>query len=162
MPLAAADLADLIDRHATPLALWVAGRCSDADDVVQEAFCRLAASEPPPEQPVAWLYRVARNLAFNQRLSQQRRETRHEQIARPESYHADPAAGLIAADAIEAINQLPPDDREVLVARIWGQLTFEAIGELCEISTATASRRYQRALEQLRRQFNHVEPSTTK
>ena len=40
--------------------------------------------------------------------------------------------------------------REVLVARIWGQLSFEEIAGLCHISAATAWRRYQAALDALR------------
>lgn len=162
MPLAADVIAALIDRHAAPLALWIAGRCNDADDVVQEAFCRLAASDSLPEQPAAWLYRVARNLAINQRLSHQRRIRRHEAKAKPESYSVDPAKGLIAADALAALSQLDNDLREVIVARIWGQLTFDGIAQLLEISTATASRRYQRALEQIRRKLNDVKPSLSK
>lgn len=40
--------------------------------------------------------------------------------------------------------------REVLVARIWGELPFEEIGNLCGISTATAFRRYEAALKAMR------------
>jgi len=54
-------------------------------------------------------------------------------------------------ETMNAVLQLEEPFREVLTARIWGQLSFEEIGDLCHISTATASRRYQSALEHLRK-----------
>ena len=130
-----------------------------AEDVVQEAFCRLAVQDPPPEQPVAWLYRVVRNLAETQRLSGRRRRFREKQVAAGESVNADPAERLSVDEAVNAVMQLDAPLREVVTARIWGQLTFEEIGVLCNISTATASRRYRNALEQLRKLMSVPCPS---
>ena len=69
MPIDAVQLAKLIESQAASLRLWVRGRCASGEDVVQEAFCKLATEEPPPENQVAWLYRVCRNLAEKQRLA---------------------------------------------------------------------------------------------
>jgi RNA polymerase sigma-70 factor (ECF subfamily) len=154
MRYSAEQLAALVDRHAVPLQLWVGRRCLAADDVVQEAFCRLAVADPPPEQPVAWLYRVARNLAENQRVSSRRRRNREKQAAVPEASQNDPTEPLVVDEVLDAVLQLDDSFREVVTARIWGQLTFEEIGGLCEISTATASRRYRDALVQLRKLLN--------
>jgi RNA polymerase sigma factor (sigma-70 family) len=149
MPLAAAELAGLIRAHAATLRLWVRGRCNAPDDVVQEAFCRLAVENPPPDNAVAWLYRVCRNLAENERRSAQRRRKREEITARSESSSggSDP---LELAETLAAVEQLEPELRDVLVARIWGQLSLEQIAQLCGISTSTAFRRYEAALRQLR------------
>lgn len=122
-----------------------------AEDVVQEAFCRLATADPPPDQPAAWLYRVARNLAENDRKSRQRRRNREQNVAVSEASHADPAEQLHAAEVLEAVSQLDDLLCDVLTARIWGQLTFDEIGDLCDISAATASRRYRDALVELRK-----------
>lgn len=151
MPLSAEEIAALVERHAVPLQIWVGRRCLGAEDVVQEAFCRLAVLEPPPEQRVAWLYRVVRNLAENQRVSSRRRRSREKQVAATEAFHDDPAEQLLADEVPNAVLQLDDPFREVVTARIWGQLTFEEIGGLCGISTATASRRYRDALDQLRK-----------
>ena len=48
----------------------------------------------------------------------------------------------------------------MVTARIRGQLTFGEIGGLCGISEATASRRYQDALDQLRKQMGVSCPTT--
>jgi RNA polymerase sigma-70 factor (ECF subfamily) len=149
MPLSAEQIAALIERHSVPLQIWLGGRCSGADDVVQDVFCRLATLEPPPGRIVAWLYRAARNLAQNQRVAGRRRQAREQRVASAEAVHDDPLERLIADEILTSVLRLDDSLREVVTARIWGQLTFEEIGTLCGISTATASRRYRDALEQL-------------
>ncbi len=151
MPFSADQIAAIVERHAVPLQLWVGRNGVTAEDVVQEAFCRLAALDPPPDQPIAWLYRVVRNLAETQRLSSRRRRSREKQVAAAESVNTDPSERLHVDEAVNAVMQLDDPLREVLTDRIWGQLTFDEIGVLCKISTATASRRYRNALEQLRK-----------
>src|SRR5688572_5994708 len=137
MPIDAVQLVKLIESQAASLRLWVRGRCASGDDVVQEAFCRLAALEPPPDNQVAWLYRVCRNLAEKQRLADKRRRDREQAQARPEvvaSVQTDP---LELAETLAAVESLDAELREVVVARVWGQLSLEEIGRLCGISTAT-------------------------
>ena len=150
MPLDAVTLVELIDTHAASLQLWVRPRCASCEDVVQEAFCRLARQEPPPENPVAWLYRVCRNLAERQRISDERRQEREQSRARAEIAARDSADPLEVAETLAAVEKLDEKLRDVLVARIWGQLPFEEIGKLCGVSTATAFRRYEEALKALR------------
>jgi RNA polymerase sigma factor (sigma-70 family) len=149
MPLSAEQIAALIERHAVPLQIWLGRRCPGADDVVQDVFCRLAILEPPPGRIVAWLYRAARNLAQNQRVAGRRRQAREQRAASAESVRDDPLERLIADEVLTSVLRLDDPLREVVTARIWGQLTFGEIGTLCGISTATASRRYRDALEQL-------------
>jgi RNA polymerase sigma factor (sigma-70 family) len=150
MPLDSAQLAKLIDCQAASLHLWLRSRCSSCEDVVQEAFCRLAVQEPPPDNPVAWLFRVCRNLAERQRLSDTRRREREQARARSEAAPGRCTDGLELAEAFAAVEALDEELREVLVARIWGQLSLEEIGKLFGISTTTAFRRYEAALETLR------------
>lgn len=157
MPLDALSLAQLIQSQAASLRLWIASRCSAPEDVVQEAFCRLAAAEPPPDQPVAWLYRVCRNLAERQRTSDERRQRREAARAPAEATHCDPTEALQQAELVAAVEGLPAELREVVIARVWGQLSLEEVGWLCQISTATACRRYAAALDRLRKQLDPVE-----
>ena len=150
MPLDAAELGTLIANHAASLQLWIRSRCAASEDIVQEAFCRLATQEPPPENAVAWLYRVCRNLAERQRLADQRRTRREQDRARPVGNISQPSDSLELQETLAAVELLSEDLREVLVARVWGQLSLEEVGRLCGISTATAFRRYEAALKELR------------
>ena len=49
-----------------------------------------------------------------------------------------------------ALRELPEEQREVLVMKIWGGLTFAQVGEALAISANTAGSRYRYALERLR------------
>ena len=150
MPLGAAELTVLIDRHAAPLRLWAGQSCFDPDDAVQQAFCRLATLDATPDRPVAWLYTTVRNNAISQFRSRARRQRVEQRAAVPERQDDQPAAGLMAVELVREVEQLDDRLREVLVARIWGELTLEEIATLCGISPSTACRHYQSALEQLR------------
>jgi RNA polymerase sigma-70 factor (ECF subfamily) len=150
MPLDAVELTELIESQAVCLQLWVRSRCAAWEDVVQEAFCRLAVQEPPPDKPVSWLYRVCRNLAEKQRLSDHRRRQRERTHAKSEVTSNDGPDSQDVEDILAAVEMLSTDRREVLVARIWGQLSLEEIGALCGISASTAFRRYEAALKELR------------
>ena len=57
-------LASLFDAHAAALALYARQWCDGPEDIVQEAFVKLARQRPPPDRAVPWLYRVVRNGAI--------------------------------------------------------------------------------------------------
>lgn len=162
MKLSSDDLARLIDDQGAALVMWAAARCDAAEDVVQEAFCRLATEDPPPVNCVAWLYTVCRNLGENERLRSRRQSIRERATSRTVAVFERPEASLERQELIEAVKRIDHDLREVLIARIWGQLGFEEIGKTCGISTASAFRRYEAALVALRSQLslderkNHV------
>ncbi|MGQ0635382.1 MAG: RNA polymerase sigma factor [Planctomycetaceae bacterium] len=153
MPLSPAELAALIDRHAAPLRLWAGRATRSSEDAVQEAFCRLATLDPPPDRPAAWLYRAVRNVALAQARSEGRRRARERQASAEEAYARDPAERLFGAEAVAALAELDEALQRVLVARIWGELTLEEIAELCNISATTAFRHYRAALVQLRKKL---------
>ena len=61
---------------------------------------------------------------------------------------------LILFDQVAAaIDLLPREQREVLVMKIWNELTFAEIGEALEISQNTAASRYRYALASLKKNF---------
>ena len=73
-------LGRLVDRHAAALELFARQWCDTPEDVVQEAFVKLASARTPPENPSAWLFRVVRNGALNAAQAARRRR-RHESEA---------------------------------------------------------------------------------
>ncbi len=79
-----------------------------------------------------------------------RREKR-ERGAHPEPVFATDTDRLAKAEAIEeAMLTLSDEQREVVVMRIWGELTFPQIGEVLSISSSTADTRYRSGLKRLR------------
>lgn len=149
----AEELGLLIDTHAAALELFARQWCDDPADVVQAAFVRLIEQQPSPERPAAWLYRVVRNGALMQRRSIGRRR-RHEiqcTALAPAWFEPSFGDGLDAVTAAQALQELPDVSREVVIARIWGGLTFEEIGELTGASSSTAHRRYLEGIDLLRK-----------
>jgi DNA-directed RNA polymerase specialized sigma24 family protein len=146
-------LGELIDRHSAALVLFARQWCAAPEDVVQEAFIKLVRQSPAPHHPAAWLYKAVRNGAISQGRSERRRQSYEARAAgftpgwfRP----PDDPGGLDAEAAAEALAGLPLEQREPIVAHLWGGLTFEQIAELSGGSAATVWRRYTAGLAALR------------
>jgi RNA polymerase sigma-70 factor (ECF subfamily) len=155
-------LGRLLDGHAATLTLFARQWCATPEDVVQEAFVKLAALRAPPDNPVAWLYRAVRNGALSAARAGRRRR-RHEAAAAarvPDWFLPSEGAGLDAAAAAAALEGLPGELREVVVAHLWGGLPFEQVAGLTGTSPSTAHRRYQAALDALRERLRVPCPRT--
>ena len=63
---------------------------------------------------------------------------------------------------MDALQRLPTEERETIVARLWGDLNLEETAALTETSLSTAQRRYVRGLEKLRRVFQGDQQKTYK
>ncbi len=148
-------LGRLFDRHAATLELYARQICDCAEDAVQEALIELAGQSRRPENATAWLFRVVRNKALSAARTAQRRR-RHEAHAgrrRPAWFVRSPDDRLDGDAAAAALASLAVEQREVVVARIWGQLSFQEIGELIGASDSAAHRRYESALSALRQKL---------
>jgi len=132
--------AELVRIHQGPLlryARGLLGAGSAYEDVVQEAFLKLAQSPPKlsvgGEKLASWLFKVARNLCMDVMRSETRRKKREESVAA----HEATGGGMAAVDAqdtrgaIEAkLSGLPVDQRDVLVLRLLGDKSYKEIAAI--------------------------------
>jgi RNA polymerase sigma-70 factor (ECF subfamily) len=150
----------LLDDHGAALVLFAQQWCAQPEDVVQEAFIQLMRQRPAPINIVGWLYRVVRNRAISQSRSENRR-IRHETTAGANKqawFCTFKDEALDSEAAVDALQNLPIDEREVIVLRLWSGLSFEEIGSLIGKSTSTAHRWYEVGLASLRENWcNHVQ-----
>ena len=139
-------------EHNAALVLYAQQWCDTPEDVVQQVFLLLVQQTTAPDNPVGWLYRVVRNRAMDASRSSRRKSHRETTVAHRGEPWFETAAGerLDAAAATEALKRLPADQRVVIVARLWGGLSFEEIAQLAGGSTRTVYRCYQRGLAALR------------
>jgi RNA polymerase sigma-70 factor (ECF subfamily) len=121
---------------------------SEAEDVVHETFVALLALENIPDNPEHYAFRAVRNRALNYRRSLWRRVAREVESLRwfekgetetPQEY-----------EAMRCLAKLPPEQREVIVLKIWSDYTFEQIADMLDISPNTVAGRYRYGLEKLR------------
>lgn len=161
-----AQLAELVgrvlDQHGAALALYAAQWSPTPDDCVQEALIELARTRPLPEQPVAWVYRVVKCRALNSARAQRRRNEREQAAWMSRLTSLDDRSELERAELIDALSQLSHQLREIVVLKVWGNLTFAEIAAVVESSPSTIHRQYQTALETLREKWGVSCPVTIK
>jgi RNA polymerase sigma-70 factor (ECF subfamily) len=123
----------------------------EAEDVVQETFLALMQREELPREPEHYCLRTFRNRALNYKRSLWRRLTRELESQRwfEKTEDENPAERA----AMQQLAALPPDQREVIVLKIWNDCTFEEIGALLDISPNTAAGRYRYGLQKMKLQL---------
>jgi RNA polymerase sigma-70 factor, ECF subfamily len=130
---------------------WVQS-AADAEDVVQEAFVKFWRRNHKVQNR-ALLYAAVRSIALDFIRRDSRRARREasalgdtNEFIEPQFEFEDDTQRILA----EAIDSLPCEQREVLVMKIWNELTFVEIAGALGISQNTAASRYRYALATLR------------
>lgn len=146
-------LFDLTARRLVRFAAAITRQQHDAEDAVQAALMRLA-SEPAllaaAQCPWAYLLRMVRNEA----LAVLRRNQRCNSIGDVGDLilvcpvdEAERAESHLAV--WQAIRSLPAEQAEVVVLKIWENLTFAEIGQVLDASLNTVASRYKYAMAKL-------------
>ena len=127
---------------------------ADAEDIVQEAFVRFWRKQHSIHNR-ALLFATVRSISLDL-LRRDIRRARREADAFADAEQSTPAPQFDATSESQqalavAIDRLPAEQREVLVMKIWNELTFADIGTVLEISQNTAASRYRYALAALKK-----------
>jgi RNA polymerase sigma factor (sigma-70 family) len=160
--------------HAAAMTLyarqWVRD-ASAAEDVVHDAFVAVFAqashqSWREPQSVRAWLFAVVRNRAVSEARTASRRRKRESSVSgvardaiSPFDSRLDDLIDARAAQA--ALDELPLEQRELIVLRIWGGLGFAEIAELTGLRPSTAFDRYRQALAVLRARLERTRCDTS-
>ncbi len=125
----------------------------DAEDILQESFLGLVErgrKAAEIEDVGAYLFAIARNKLARW----QRRQAIAGNSALPLDFvdgdALDPSARAEALRVQEALGELPSEQREVVVLKVWDEFTFAEIAEALDIPPNTAASRYRYAREKLR------------
>ena len=152
-------LQELIDSHGAALKLYARQWCNAPDDALQEALIELLRQNQVPDHPVAWLFKTIRRRAMNWSRGERRRSEHHRRAneQRDEWFTKEEGLGFDSRVLSKLLDQLPSIEREIVVARIWGELPFERIAETVGSSSSSVHRRYRAALLMLRRMIGEHE-----
>lgn len=134
---------------------------SAAEDVVHDSFLKLSGSPHllNPKRSLKW-YLVA---CVSNRARDVLRRKRFEPVDLEESLSLQsgdrsPESAAISNEQMQivsdALRQLPFEQREVVVLRTRGRMTFKTIAELQQVSVRTVHSRYRYGLEKLKTLLN--------
>ena len=134
---------------------------TDAEDCLHDVFMSLATNRIHVRDDgnlKGYLIASMANRARDRLRRQKRRPTTSDPDSQSDQSYAtvgtNPAARLVAAETDEqlyqAIAELPEDQRTVITLRLHGDLTFEQIAQLENVTGNTIRSRYRYGLDKLR------------
>jgi RNA polymerase sigma-70 factor (ECF subfamily) len=138
------------------LCMAMVGSQSEAEDLVQETLLAAHAAFDGwrAESSIrAWLFGIARKKCARHLERRVRRDSRLRLVH--DATRSDGADELLqrrqrAERARAALEQIRPSEREAVVLRFAGELSFREVGAACGIDEAAARKRVSRALARLR------------
>jgi len=153
-------VAALYVEHGEELRRFLLGILRDAQltsDVLQATFVKMVqrGHETQEESRKAWLFRVA----YHEAMAYRRREGVGDKVLRRIAWHTNSSAAsadepLLRLEAVqsvrEALEQLPPEQRQVVRMRIYEEKTFATIARELKIPLGTALGRMRAATIKLR------------
>lgn len=125
-------------------------RDSDAEDVLQDALVESwqRAGGTPDD---ALVYSTIRRRAIDLARSSDRRAIREEASGPAEPWFSPDVEQRETQRVLEeAVKEITPIYRDVVVLKMWSGLTFQQISETLGIPLNTAASRYRYAIEELR------------
>jgi RNA polymerase sigma-70 factor, ECF subfamily len=147
-----AEIEVLYRRHGAALLLFAAAISGDrgrAQDALQQVFLKAIENGNLSQATniKAYLFACVRNAVLNDAKLQQRSVP----LEVDSAWFSPPDRDYAAEQNLRrALFDLPDDQREVIVLRVWGELTFAEIGDLVGVSSNTVASRYRYALAKLR------------
>ena len=158
------QLTEWYEAHGTELMLYARqwGPDQQAEDIVQDAFIKLLKQRRCPDNVRAWLFRVVRNASISivRRLQlrlQAERKLLHREVMWFESRPDDLIDARLAQDILQT---LPSHLCEIVLLRIWGQMSLKEIAQVMNKSIPWIHNEYKTALEMIRKKLEHSSCTT--
>jgi RNA polymerase sigma-70 factor (ECF subfamily) len=180
-----AALGKVFEEHTERLLAMVRRRMdpalaarADPEDVLGEAFLRArdrwSSYQPGVMSTYTWLYRIVLDcLIETSRKAHSAGRSIQREVRWPEQSSVQLGMGLIGSTTspseafaraelreriVWAVQQLKPDDREILAMRHFDELSHAEAAAILGITTDAAMQRYGRALRRLKRLWDQIHP----
>src|SRR3982751_823671 len=147
-----ADAETLFAEHQPAVLRYltrIVGHAETARDLAQDVFLRISRTTIPQAEAAelrAWVFRIARNLAFNYLRDQARRPVAVELVDEPLTGSAETTVAVR-----QALQRLADVDRDVFLLREIAGLSYDELASVCELTPDAVRSRLQRARSELRR-----------
>lgn len=164
-------LREFIEAHQTRVIgtiVKMLGDETDAEDIAQQVFVRVWRSAPrwqPTAKVTTWLFKITRNLVFNELRRRKRHpaqsldshpigEERERSTKAPDISSKPPDTAMLDDEmqrAIQAaIDELPETQRMAIILRRYDDVPYEEIGEILGLSVPAVKSVLFRARTELR------------
>jgi RNA polymerase sigma-70 factor (ECF subfamily) len=161
-------LASLIERHQSKIYGFIYSKINDrdlSDDIFQDTFIKViktlkSQSYNEEGKFLPWVMRIAHNLVIDHFRKAKKmpfqRETEEYSIFNYMTDNSLNVEGQIISQQVESdlnklLDELPEDQKEVIMMRIYQDLSFKEIADLTGVSINTALGRMRYALLNLRK-----------
>ncbi|MDB6171416.1 MAG: sigW 4 [Chthoniobacteraceae bacterium] len=114
---------------------------------------RRGDGQPPDD---ALVFATIRRRAIDLARGNQRRVRRESSAQEISWFQSGEEGAALDHELAGAVKTLPPHLREVVILKVWSELTFQQIADTLTIPLNTAASRYRYAVEQLREAFKEV------
>ncbi len=152
------EIINAFETYTADIYAWayrLLGRHHDALDVVQDVFLKWSrqCKVSVPDQPRGWLRRVTLNRAID--LTRKMRTDRTVSDTIDELPAADQTSATLEQDELrsevaKALDQLTDSQRNVLIAKIYDEMTFAQIAAEMDLAVSTIKTHYLRAIQAVR------------
>ncbi len=138
-----------LGRLIFSVSLGITGKIQDAEDTLQETLVELLKCAHTYEKgtnPRAFILTVARHNALDA-VRKRRKEISIDEatIVTDDEFSDD------APLASELLSHLDEDEREIILLRIYGELSFSEVAKIMNISVFAAQKRFQRVIKKLKK-----------
>lgn len=152
-PAVLSQLTELFESRQKQLyvaALSITRDRASAEDAVLDALLAVAELPQMPENLPGYVYRTVRNKALHcvKRASRFSSETDFSAFIDPTSQSADQQ--IFLAQVMRELEKLDSNQQQVLVMKLFGDLTFDEISEITANSPNTVASWYRRGLAKLK------------
>ena len=173
------SIEELITRYKTKVYTYILLMVKNqhlAEDLFQETFIKVIQSLKMHKYKdngkfVSWVIRIAHNLVIDhfrkeKQINTCNNEDYEADLFNSRKFSAKNIEQLIVHDQIikdvrKLIDELPDDQREVVMLRHYGQLSFKEIAEQTDVSINTALGRMRYALINMRKMIEEKKLSLT-
>lgn len=142
---------DLYQDQLFRYAFYRLGNRDDAEDVLQDAFLKVAASHREIRNPKAYLYATVASGCVD--MLRQRGKTLPIDEKMPTTPHIDAEAEEEFRRIDSLLSKLPDAQSEVIRLHIHGEMKFTEIAEMMDSPVTTIKSRFTSGIEKLRNLF---------
>jgi RNA polymerase sigma-70 factor, ECF subfamily len=151
--------ADVYDNYAERIYQFIYYKTyhrETAEDLTSHTFLKafenISRFDPEKGSMSAWLYQIARNLVIDHYRSKKSTVSVHDiwDLAGPDDVEVDVENKVRLEQIHTVIKKLPPEQREIIIMRVWQELPYKEIALIMGKSEASLKMMYSRTIARLK------------